>query len=115
MQPPVDLVQPQVVHADDLAAVDVDDLLVHQVVVQQDLVAALLEPADVDGGSAQVRAAVVKRRDRRPGQEDATPIGVHDEPGDRRIAIADLDDQVGHLADRLALASRTGRPVTWLR
>ena len=39
----------------------------------------------------------------RPGQEDAPPVGRHDEAGDGRIVVAEGDDQVGDLADRLAL------------
>ena len=45
---PLDLVEADVVDPDDLAAVDVDDLLVEQVGLQEDLVFALLELADVD-------------------------------------------------------------------
>jgi hypothetical protein len=37
-------------------------------------------------------------------------IGRDDEPGDRRITIADRDDEVGHLADRLAVAVEHGSP-----
>ena len=44
----LDVVQAQVVDPDDLASIDVHDLLVEQVLAQLDLVGALLELGDVD-------------------------------------------------------------------
>ena len=98
----LDVVEAQVVDPDHLAPVDVDDLLVEQVLAQQELVVALLELGDVDGRRRQPGAGRVESRDVRPGQEDPAPIGRDDEAGDGRIAIAERDDQVVDLADRLA-------------
>ena len=53
---PVDVVEPQVVDAHDLAPVDIDDLLVEQVGAQPDLIRALGEAGDVDRGPRQPRA-----------------------------------------------------------
>ena len=39
----------------------------------------------------------------------------HDEAGDGRIAVADGDDQVGDLADRLTLPVADGPADAWLR
>ena len=86
-----------------LRPVDVDDLLVHQVGPQQDLVGPLAERLDVDRLGAQPGAVRVERLDRRQGHEDPAPVRLDDDPGDRRIAFADRDDQVGDLADRLAV------------
>jgi hypothetical protein len=98
----LDLVQAHIVDPDDLAPLDVDDLLVQQVALEQDLVGALAELAHVDREDAQLRAARVHVRDRRPGQEDPAPVGDDDQAGHGRVAVADRDDQVGNLADRLA-------------
>ena len=98
----VDVVETQVVDPDHPAAVDVHDLLVEQVGPQQDLVGALLEPGDVDRVTGQPRARRVEPGDLRPGQEDPAAVGRDDEPGDGRIAVADGDDQVVDLAQRLA-------------
>ena len=67
-----------------------------------------LELVDVDRGRAEARAADVERLDRRPGQEDPPPVRLDDEPGHGRIAVADRDDQVGDLADRIALPVADG-------
>ena len=104
----LDLVEPQVVDADDLAPVDVDDLLVHEVLAQEDLVGALAELADVDRGGAQPRAAVVEVGHGRPGQEDPAPVGRDDEARDRRVARTERDDQIGDLADGLVAAIPDG-------
>jgi hypothetical protein len=55
-----DLVEAQVVDADHLAAVDVDDLAIHQVLLEADLVGPLLELGDVDRGRAERCAAGVQ-------------------------------------------------------
>src|SRR6185437_7928619 len=83
--------------------IDVDDLLVHQVLPQADLVGPLAELVDVDRGRRQARAGEVERGHGRPGHEDLASVGRDDEAGDGRIAITDRDDQVGDLADWLAL------------
>ncbi len=57
---PIGLVEPEVVDPDHLPAVDVDDLLVQQVGPEQDLVRALAEALDVDGGRAQAAAGRVE-------------------------------------------------------
>ena len=103
MERTANLVQPEVVDADDLATVDVHDLLVHQVGAQEDFVRPLAERLDVDRRRSQARAGVVQRLDRRPGQEDAPSPRLDHEARDRRVAVADGDDQVRDLADRLAL------------
>ena len=109
VQPAVDVVEPQVVDADDPAAVDVDDLLVEQVGPQQDLVRALLEPGDVDRVAPDSRApGRVEPGDLRPRQEDPAAVGHDDEPGDGRIAVADGDDEVVDLAQRLAVGVEHG-------
>ena len=61
----LDLVEAEVVDPDDLAPVDVDDLLVQQVGPQQDLVRALLELVDVDA-SRCASLAPGRRRATRP-------------------------------------------------
>ena len=98
-----DLVEPQVVDADHLAAVDVDDLAVHQVLLEANLVGPLMELADVDGGRPQRGAAGVQGSHRLPLQEDLPAVGPDDDAGHGRIPIADGDDQVGNGSDRLAL------------
>ena len=98
----VDVVETQVVDADHPPAVDVHDLLVEEVRPQEDLVRPLLEAGDVDRVTRQQRARRVEPGDLRPGQEDPAAVGRHDEPGDGRIAVADGDDQVVDLAQRLA-------------
>ena len=103
MQRAFDLVEPEVVDADHLAAVDVDDLAVHQVPLEADLVGPLMELADVDGGRPQRGAAGVQGSHRLPLQEYLPAVGPHDDAGHGRIPIADGDDQVGNGSDRLAL------------
>jgi hypothetical protein len=103
MKGALDLVQAQVVDADHLAAVDVDDLAVHQVQLQADLVGPLLELADVDGGGAKSGAAGVQGGHRLPVQEDLAAVRLDDDSGHGRIPIADGDDQVGNRSDRLAV------------
>ena len=98
----LDLVEADVVHADDLAAVDVHDLLVEQVGLQEDLVLALVELPDVDRRGVQARADVVEALDGRPRDEDPALLGLDDEPGDGRVPVADRHDQVGHRPDGLA-------------
>ncbi len=104
----LDLVEPEVVDPDDLPAVDVDDLLVEQVTPQADLLGTLLEAADVDHLGPEAGPQFVKGRDGGPRQEDLAPVGPGDKAGDRRIAVADGDDQVRDLADRLALGVEHG-------
>jgi hypothetical protein len=106
----LDDVQADVVHPDHPAPVDVDDLLVHEVRPEEDLVRALLELRDVEHRGAQPGAANVQGFDRGPGHEDLAPVGGDDEPGHRRIAFADRDDQVGHLADRIVVLVANGSP-----
>ena len=108
VEPAVDVVEAQVVDAHDLAPVDVDDLLVEQVGAQPDLVRPLRETGDVDGGARQARAAGIEPGDLRPGQEDAPPIGRDDEAGDRRVAVADGDDEIVDLAQRLPVGVEHG-------
>ena len=103
MQRALDLVEAQVVDANHLAAVDVDDLAVHQITLQADLVRPLLELADVDRGGAENRAAGVQGRHRTPLQEDLAAVRLDDDAGHRRVPIADGDDQVGNGSDRLAV------------
>ena len=71
---------------------------------EQQLVVALLELVDLDGRRGQLGAARVEAGDVRPGQEDAPPFRLDDQAGHGRIAVADGDDQVGDLADRLPVA-----------
>ena len=61
-------------------------------------------------GCAARAPGLVQRLDRRPGQEDAPPRGRDDQAGDRRVAVADGDDEVVHLADGLALPVAHGAP-----
>ena len=113
---PLDLVEAQVVDADDLAAVDVDDLLVQQVCLEQDLVRRAgwnLSMSIVRTSAAGRR--VVERLDLVQGRKMRRRSVLHDEAGHGRIAVAEGDDEVGDLADRLSLRSRTGRPIAWLR
>ena len=107
---PADFVEAEIVDPHDLAPVDVDDLLVHQVGPQEDLVGPLLELADVDGGGAQLGPARVEGFDRRPGYEDAPPVRLDDEAGDRWIATAEGDDEVGDLT-HLLVVHVTYRPA----
>src|SRR5262249_38060948 len=104
VQAALDVVETKIVDADDLAAVDVDDLLVLQILVEQQLVGALTELVDIDDVRRELRAGRVDRGHVRPGQEDAPAPGRDDQAGDGRIAIADRDDEVRDLADRLSLA-----------
>ncbi len=104
----VDVVEAEVVDADHLAAIDVDDLLVEQVGAEEDLVRTLLEARDVDGPAGEAGARGVEPGDLRPGQEDAASVGRDDQAGHRRIAVADGDDQVVHLAERLAVGIEHG-------
>ena len=104
----LELVEAQVVDPHDLAPVEVHDLLVLQVGVEQQLVGPLAELRDIDAVGVERRPAEVERGHVRPGQEDAPPVGAHDEAGHRGVAVADGDDQVGHLADRLALRVTDG-------
>ena len=60
----IDLVEADVVDADDLAPLDVDDLLVQQVGLEQDLVLALAELGDVDRAHVQPGAVVAQRAGR---------------------------------------------------
>ena len=108
VEPAVDVVEAQVVDAHDLAAVDVHDLLVEEVGAELDLVLATLELGDVDPVGRQAGARRVEARDLRPGQEDPPPVGRHDEAGDRRIAVADGDDEIVDLAERLAVGVEHG-------
>jgi hypothetical protein len=109
------VVEAEVVDADDLAAVDVDDLLVEQILPQLDLVGSLLEAGDIDRPGREACPGHVEARDVRPGQEDRAPSRGHDETGDRRIPVADRDDQIVDLADGSPCASSTGLPMAWLR
>ena len=113
-QVPIDLVEAEIVDPDDLAAVDVDDLLVQQVGSQQDLVGALLESRDVDRRAGQAGAARVEGVDRRPGQEDAASVGLDDEPGHRwvRSPTATMRSAILPTARRWV---ETGRPIAWLK
>jgi hypothetical protein len=71
--------------------------------VEEQLVRALAEAADVDRAAREGGAGRVEAGDVGPGQEDLAPIGGQDESRDGRVAIAERDDQVGDLADRLAV------------
>ena len=102
MQRALDLVEPEVVHADDLAAVDVHDLAIHQIQLQADLIWSLVELADVDGGRLQRRAGGVEGTHRLPVQEDLPSVRLDHDAGHGRITIADGHDQVGDCTDRLA-------------
>ena len=105
----LDVVEADVVDADDAPAVDVDDLLVHQVRAEQDLVGALLELVDVQRRRAQPRAASTSSDSTDDqGRKIWRPSVADDQPGDRRIALADGDDQVGDLADRVAVLVADG-------
>ena len=104
----LDLVEPEVVDPHDTPPVDVDDLLVLQVHEEEELVRTLLELADVDGRGREACAGGVERRDVAPGHEDLAAPGHDDETRDRRVPVADGDDQVGDLADRLTLAVAHG-------
>ena len=104
----VDIVETEVVDAHDLAAVDVDDLLVEEVGAQLDLVRALLELGDVDGRGRQPAAGRVEAGDRRPRQEDVAPVRAQDQPGHGRIAVAEGDDEIVHPAERLACGVEHG-------
>ena len=75
-------------------------------VAQPDLVRALLEAVMSMVAARQARAGGVEPGDVRPGQEDPAPVGRDDQAGDRRIAVADGDDEVVDLADRLAIGDR---------
>ena len=108
VQRALDLVEAQVVDPDDLAAVDVDDLLVQQVAPEQDLVRALVELADVDGRS---RRRAPRRRGASTddhGRKIRAAVGRDDETGDGRVPVADGDDEIGDLADRLAVRVEHG-------
>src|SRR5439155_7172765 len=89
-----DGVEAQVVDPNNLAAVDVDDLLVHEVLGETDLVGPLLEAAKVQDQVLESGALLVDRSDRRPRDEDLAPVGGHDEAGHRGIALPDGDDEV---------------------
>ncbi|GIW19984.1 MAG: hypothetical protein KatS3mg065_0280 [Chloroflexota bacterium] len=110
MEPPLDLVEPEVVDADDLPTVDVDDLLVHEVGAEEDLVRPLAELADVDGPGGEACAGRVEGRDRRPGHEDLPATGLHDEAGDGRVGRPDGHDEVVDGPDRFAIAVADGAP-----
>jgi hypothetical protein len=99
---PLDVVQADVVDADDLASLDVHDLLVEQVRLEQDLVVTLAELGHVDRADAQPRPAMVERGNVTPRDEDPAPVGVHDEAGHGRVLATDGDDQVGDGAQGLA-------------
>ena len=98
---PFDLVKTDVVHPDDLAALDIYDLPVQKVALEEDLVLATLEFVDVDRSVTQSRAGAVKALDRAPGHEDLAPLVRHDEAGHRWVLVADRDDQVGDRPERL--------------
>ena len=71
--------------------------------LEQDLVLALLELADVDGaGRGAARRASSNVSHVVPRQEDVAPVGARDETGDRRIAVTDGHDEIGDGAERLA-------------
>jgi hypothetical protein len=98
----LDHVQAEVVDAHDTAAVNVDDLLVHQILLQQDLVAALAELGHVECRRSQPGAAGIERLDRRPRQENLATDGCDDQAGYRRISLTDGHDEVGDGSDRIA-------------
>ena len=98
----------QVVDAHDFAAVNVDDLLVHQVLAEPDLVRALLEAADIDRSGAQTDARLGERGDGGPREKYLAAVGCDDDAGDGRILPAHGDDQVGNLAHRLAVLVEHG-------
>ena len=112
----VDLVEPEVVDPDDLAAVDVDDLLVHEVGPQEDLVRALAELVDVDrrGSAAGRRSASSDSTDdqgrkiRRRSVCTTSPVtgGYRSPTATMRSATLPIGSPC---------RSRTGRPIAWLR
>ena len=106
----LDDIEAQVVDTHHPAAVDIDDLLVHEVRLEQDLIGTLAERGDVERRRPELGTADVERIDGRPGQEDLATAGCDDEAGDGRVALANGDDQVGDLADRLAVLV-TNRPA----
>ena len=105
---PLDVVETQVVDAHDLAAVDVDDLLVEEVGAQLDLVRALLEGGDVDLVGRQPATGGIEGGNGRPGQEDPALVRAQDQPGHGRIAVAEGDDEIVHPAERHAIGVEHG-------
>ena len=102
-EPTVDLVQTEVVDANHLAAVDVDDLLVHEISAQEDLVGPLLELLDVDPGRGELSAGSVERPDGAPWQEDQAAIGLDHQARHGRVLVLDRNDEVRDLANLLVV------------
>ena len=109
VQDALDLVESQVVDAHDLPAINVDDLLVHEIRVQQDLVRALAEATHVDRRGPEARAAGIDPIDRRPGQEDPAAVRRDHQASHGRVAIADGHDQIRDLPDRVLAAVKHGQ------
>ena len=76
--------------------------------LEQDLVRRWRNLLMSSVGRREARAGRVDRIDRRPGQEDLAPVGAHHEAGDGRVALADCDDEIRDLADRLAARVANG-------
>ena len=111
----LDLVEPEVVDANDLATVDVDDLAVHQVLLEADLVGPLRELADVDRGRAEYRPAASREVTELQWRKISRPLVLTTIPvtGGYRSPMATIRSATVPIGS--PCLSRTGRPIAWLR
>jgi len=86
-----------------LRPVDVDDLLVHEVGAQEDLVGPLLEFLDVDPGRGELGAGCIERADGAPWHEDRATVGLDHQARHGRVLVLDRNDEVRDLANLLVV------------
>ena len=100
-----------VLHADQPASVEVDDLLVQDVAREQHIVVLELVGADAVPRVRQDHLGRLERADVVPREVAVPlPLGAHSQPEDERVARTEPRDQIVDLADVASRGVDDGRP-----